>query len=106
MKTLALYLVTAACEIGGCYALWAWLRLGRSLWWAVPGLVLLLLFAVLLTMAETRFAGRAYAAYGGVYIVASILWMQLVEKNSADRWDLAGGAICLLGAGLILFGRR
>ena len=51
-------------------------------------------------------AGRAFAAYGGVYIVASLAWMALVEKTTPDRWDLIGGAVCLIGAGVILFGPR
>ena len=51
-------------------------------------------------------AGRAFAAYGGVYICASLVWMALVEKTTPDRWDVLGGAVCLIGAGIILFGPR
>ncbi|HBP67203.1 MAG TPA: hypothetical protein DD717_03015, partial [Alcanivorax sp.] len=52
------------------------------------------------------YAGRAYAAYGGVYIVMSLLWLWLVEQRAPDRWDLLGAGICLVGAGVILFGPR
>jgi small multidrug resistance family-3 protein len=96
----------AITEIAGCFAFWAWLRLGKSPLWLVPGMVSLAVFAYLLTRIETDAAGRAYAVYGGVYIVAAILWLWIAEGVRPDRWDLLGGAVCLAGAGLILFGPR
>lgn len=104
--TLAVYLGAALAEIAGCFAVWAWLRLDKSPWWLVPGAACLALFAFLLTRVESDFAGRAYAAYGGVYIAASLLWMWLAESSRPDRWDLTGGAICLAGAAVILWGPR
>jgi small multidrug resistance family-3 protein len=105
-SAILVYAAAAAAEIAGCFAFWAWLRLGKSALWLVPGIVSLVLFAWLLTRIETGYAGRAYAAYGGVYIVASLLWLWLVEARVPDRWDLAGAAICLVGAALILYGPR
>ncbi len=104
--SLAWFLLAALAEIGGCFAVWAVLRLGRSPWWLLPGLVALAVFAVALTRVEAAFAGRAFAAYGGVYIAASLAWLWLVEGARPDRWDLAGGAICLAGAAIILWGPR
>ena len=104
--TLAVYLGAALAEIAGCFAVWAWLRLDKSPWWLIPGAGALALFAFLLTRVDADFAGRAYAAYGGVYIAASLLWMWLAESSRPDRWDLIGGAICLVGAALILWGPR
>lgn len=66
----------------------------------------LALFAWLLTLVEADHAGRAYAAYGGVYIASALLWLWLVESSPPDRWDIAGAAVCLLGAAIILFGPR
>ena len=106
MKTALLYPLAALAEIAGCFAFWAWLRLDRSPLWLVPGVLSLIAFAWLLTLAPAEAAGRAFAAYGGVYIVASLVWMALVEKTTPDRWDLIGGAVCLIGAGVILFGPR
>jgi small multidrug resistance family-3 protein len=99
-------LAAALCEIAGCFAFWAWLRLGRSVGWVVPGVVSLALFALLLTRVESTFAGRAFAAYGGVYIAASLGWLWAVEGTRPDRWDAAGAAVCLAGAALILLGPR
>ena len=65
-----------------------------------------MLFALALTRIESSNAGRAYAAYGGIYILSSLLWLWGVENTRPDRWDISGAAICLLGAGLILFGPR
>jgi len=68
--------------------------------------VSLALFAWLLTLVDSAAAGRAYAAYGGIYIVASLAWQWAVERVMPDRWDLGGATLCLLGAGLILLGPR
>jgi len=106
MSTIAIYAGAALAEIAGCFAFWAWLRLGRSVWWLFPGMVSLALFALLLTRVDATFAGRAYAAYGGVYIVSSLIWLWLAEGKIPDRWDMFGAAICLIGAGIILFGPR
>jgi small multidrug resistance family-3 protein len=100
------YAAAAICEIAGCFTFWSWLRLGRSPLWLVPGMASLALFAFLLTRVEASAAGRAYAAYGGIYITASLAWLWLVEHKAPDRWDLAGAAICLVGAALILLGPR
>lgn len=106
MPTIAAYVGAAVAEIAGCFAFWAWLRLDRSPLWLVPGLASLALFAWLLTFVDSAQAGRAYAAYGGVYIAASILWLWLAEQVRPDRWDLLGGLVCLLGAAIILAGPR
>ena len=86
MTSLAIYGLAAVAEIAGCFAFWAWMRLGKSPLWLVPGLIALAVFALLLTRTETGFAGRAYAAYGGVYIAASLLWLWLIEGRMPDRW--------------------
>ena len=83
-----------------------WLRLDKSPLWIGPGVVSLILFALLLTRIDSAFAGRAYAAYGGVYVAASIAWIFFAEGARPDRWDYLGAAIMLLGAGVILFGPR
>jgi small multidrug resistance family-3 protein len=64
------------------------------------------LFAWLLTLVDSSQAGRAYAAYGGVYIAASLGWLWAVEGTRPDRWDLIGAAACLIGAAIVLFGPR
>lgn len=104
MKSLAWYLLAALGEIGGCFTFWAWLRLSKSPLWAIPGIAALVIFAVALTRIDAAAAGRAYAAYGGIYILSSVVWLRLVEGVRPDRWDLLGAGICLLGAAVILFG--
>ncbi len=105
MTALA-YVGAAIAEIAGCFAFWAWLRMGKSALWLLPGMVSLALFAYLLTLVESDAAGRTYAAYGGVYIVSAILWLWIVEGAKPDRWDILGAVVCLVGAGIILFGPR
>jgi small multidrug resistance family-3 protein len=106
MRTAYVYAGAALAEIADCFAFWGWLRLGKPPWWLVPGVASLIVFAWLLTLVETAAAGRAYAAYGGIYIVASLIWLWGVESVRPDRWDLAGAALCLIGAAVILLGPR
>ena len=106
MTAFLYYAGAAVAEIAGCFAFWAWLRLDRSPLWLVPGIAALMAFAFLLTRVDTAFAGRTYAAYGGVYIAASLIWLWAVEGSRPDRWDLIGAAICILGAAIILLGPR
>lgn len=104
--TILAYIGAAIAEIAGCFAFWAWLKLDKPVWWLVPGVFSLALFAYLLTLVEAEHAGRAYAAYGGVYIVSALAWLWMVEGAKPDRWDLIGAATCLGGAAIILFGPR
>ena len=106
MLSILAYGGAAVAEIAGCFAFWAWLRLGKTVWWLVPGMASLALFAYLLTFVQAGYAGRAYAAYGGVYIAASLGWMWMVEGAKPDRWDLIGAAACLGGMAVILFAPR
>lgn len=106
MRTIPLYIVAAFAEIGGCFAFWAWLRLDKTPLWLIPGMVSLAVFAWALTYINTDLAGRAYAAYGGIYILSSLVWMWGVEGSKPDRWDGIGAALCVIGALVILFGPR
>ena len=105
-STGLIYAGAALAEIVGCFAFWAWLRQGQNPLWLAAGIPSLIVFAWLLTLAPAAHAGRAYAAYGGVYIVASLLWLWLAEGTRPDTWDLVGGALALLAAGIILFAPR
>lgn len=104
--TIAAYVGAALAEIAGCFAFWAWARLDKPALWLAPGMVSLALFAWLLTLVDSAFAGRAYAAYGGVYIAASLGWLWFAEGVRPDRWDAIGAAVCLAGAAIILWGPR
>lgn len=106
MTTILVYVAAAVAEIAGCFSFWAWRRSGTTGWVLVPGIASLLLFAWLLTRVDSAAAGRAYAAYGGVYIVASLAWLWAVEGVRPDWRDLAGAGLCLLGAAVILLGRH
>lgn len=104
--TMIVYAGAALAEILGCFAFWAWLRRGQSPIWLAAGVPALLVFAWLLTIAPAEHAGRAYAAYGGIYIVASLLWLWLAEGTAPDLWDLVGGGLALVAAAVILFAPR
>lgn len=106
LPMLLVYVGAAVFEIAGCFALWSVLRLGKNSWWIIPGLASLLLFAVLLTRIDLNFAGRAYAAYGGIYIAASLAWLWAVENQTPDRWDIFGTVLCLAGTLVILLGHN
>lgn len=106
MRLAAVYGLAALAEIAGCFAVWSWLRADASWLWLLPGALALAAFSWLLTLVDSPAAGRVFAAYGGVYIVASLGWLWAVEGLRPDRWDLAGAALCLAGAAVILMGPR
>jgi small multidrug resistance family-3 protein len=104
-RSLFYFLLAGLCEIGGGYLVWLWLREGRSRWLAVAGALVLILYGVIPTLQPANF-GRVYAAYGGVFIVLSILWGWKVDRVVPDRFDLIGGLIALLGVCIIMYWPR
>lgn len=102
MRSLAVFALASILEIAGCFAFWAWLRHGASRAVAALGVLSLIGFAVVLTKADAGFAGRAYAAYGGIYIAASLVWLWLVEGQTPRAPDLIGAALAIIGAGVIV----
>lgn len=100
------FFLAALFEIAGCYGFYLWLRLGKSAFWCVPALFSLMVFALLLTRVEAAYAGRSYAAYGGIYVVASLGWLMVVERVRPQGSDWLGAALCVVGASIILFGPR
>lgn len=106
MTSLLAFVGAAVLEIAGCFAFWSWLKLDKSALWLIPGVIALAGFAYLLTLVDAAFAGRAYAAYGGIYIALALIWGWMIEGQKPDQWDLTGAAICLAGMAVILFGPR
>ena len=99
---VAVFVLAAFFEIAGCFAFWAWLRRGAPPLTVVLGLLSLIAFAVALTRVDSAFAGRAYAAYGGIYIGASLLWLWVVEGQPPTRTDIAGAVLAIAGALVIV----
>ncbi|MBX9805727.1 MAG: YnfA family protein [Alphaproteobacteria bacterium] len=106
MKIFLALIGASIAEIAGCFSFWTWMKLEKTIFWLIPGTLSLWVFAYLLTYVESDYAGRAYAAYGAVYIFSSILWMHIIEGNAPDRFDVIGVFVCLIGASIILFGPR
>lgn len=104
--TIPIFIAAALAEIAGCFSFWAWWRLEKSALWLIPGMVSLAAFAWLLTLAEADAAGRAYAAYGGIYICASLGWLWAAEGVRPDWFDVLGAVVCLAGASIILLAPR
>lgn len=105
-RSLGLFALAAVAEIGGAYLVWLGLRDDRGWPWVALGGVALALYGVIATLQPEASFGRIFAAYGGVFIVGSILWGVVFEGFQPDRWDLLGGAISLLGMAVIMFAPR
>lgn len=101
IRTLPLFALAAVAEIVGCWLVWRWAR-GAPWIWAALSLLPLFAFAWLLARSDAAAAGRAFAAYGGVYIAVSLCWLALVDGVMPDRRDLLGAALCIAGAAIIL----
>jgi small multidrug resistance family-3 protein len=104
-QSLALFLLAGLCEIGGGYLVWQWWRNGASWHAGLLGAVILFLYGIVPTYQPAHF-GRVYAAYGGVFVVLSIVWGWRVDGLAPDRYDLIGGAMCVLGVLFIMYWPR
>lgn len=102
MRNIGLFALAALFEIAGCFAFWLSLRRGAASLVALLGVVSLVAFAVVLTRVDSAFAGRAYAAYGGIYIAASLAWLWLAEGQRPTATDLVGAGIAIVGALVIV----
>ncbi len=104
-KSMLFFVAAGFCEIAGGYLIWRWLREGKSIWCAALGAALLVLYGIVPTLQPANF-GRVYAAYGGVFIVLSLLWGWSVDKTAPDRFDLIGGTVSLVGVFIIMYWPR
>ncbi len=105
IRSLFYFILAGLCEIGGGYLVWLWLREGKSVWFALFGAVVLVLYGIIPTFQPAHF-GRVYAAYGGIFIVLAILWGWKVDKIIPDRFDLLGGFVALIGVAVIMYWPR
>jgi len=105
-RSLLLFAAAALAEIGGAYLVWIGLRDGRGLWLVGLGFVALALYGVIATFQPDATFGRVLAAYGGVFVVGSIVWGVVFDGFKPDRFDLTGAAICLVGVAVIMYWPR
>ena len=104
-RSVFFFILAGLCEIGGGYLVWLWLREGKSIWLGLLGAIVLVIYGVIPTFQPANF-GRVYAAYGGVFIVLSILWGWQIDKIAPDKFDLIGGFIALVGVVIIMYWPR
>jgi len=106
LRAIALFAVAGLAEIGGGYLVWRWLRNGAALWVGLLGAVVLILYGVIPTLQNEERFGRVYAAYGGVFVVLSLLWGWWLDGQRPDRYDVLGAVIVSVGVGVIFFAPR
>ena len=106
IKEFGIYFLAAFFEILGCYSFWMVFKLQKPTYWLAIGLFSLIIFAFALTKVNLEFAGRAYAVYGGVYIISSLYWLYFIEKQSFNKWDIIGSVIIFVGVCIILLGNQ
>jgi small multidrug resistance family-3 protein len=105
IRPLGLFVLAGLCEIGGGYLVWQWWRSGAHWATGLLGAVILVFYGIVPTYQDVHF-GRAYAAYGGVFVVLAVVWSRIVDGVRPDGADLAGAALCLLGVGVTMFWPR
>ncbi|TYS90117.1 YnfA family protein [Rossellomorea aquimaris] len=106
LNAVILFVLAGIAEIGGGYLIWLWLREGKPISWGLAGGIALALYGVIATFQSFPSFGRVYAAYGGVFIVLSVLWGWGIDKKTPDVYDWVGAGICLVGVGVMLLGPR
>lgn len=105
LRSLIYFVLAGFCEIGGGYLIWLWLREGKSAWLALGGTALLTVYGIVATLQPANF-GRVYAAYGGVFIILSMLWGWKIDAVPPDRLDWLGTAMVLVGVLVMLYAPR
>ena len=105
IRSVLLFAAAGLCEIGGGYLVWQWWRNGAGVVLGALGAVVLVLYGIVPTYQPAPF-GRAYAAYGGVFVVLSLLWGWAVDRVPVDRADLCGALLCVAGVGVIMYWPR
>ncbi len=105
-KAIVLFILAGLAEISGGYLVWLWLREGKSCWYSILGGVILFLYGIIPTMQSFPHFGRVYVAYGGVFIILSLLWRWGIDRKTPDSNDWMGAAICLVGVFVILWSPR
>lgn len=106
LVSLLFFLLAGLAEIGGGYFMWLYLREGKPLWYGLLGGVVLILYGVIPTFQPESNFGRVYAAYGGIFVVLSLLWGWQVDKKTPDLYDWIGAVICLAGIAVIMWAPR
>ena len=107
VRSIGLFLLAGLCEIGGGYLVWQWLREGKPFVVGLIGGAVLVLYGIIPTLQPATFNfGRVYAAYGGVFIVLSLLWGWKIDGKAPDTFDMIGGLICLVGVAVIMYWPR
>ena len=107
VRSIGLFLLAGLCEIGGGYLVWQWLREGKPFVVGLIGGAVLVLYGIIPTLQPAAFNfGRVYAAYGGVFIVLSLLWGWKIDGKAPDTFDMIGGLICLVGVAIIMYWPR
>ena len=104
-QSIMLFVVAGLMEIGGGYLVWLWLRESRGWLLGAMGGLLLFLYGVVPTLQPAHF-GRVYAAYGGVFVVLSILWCWWVDGVRPDRPEIVGALLCVVGVAVIMYWPR
>ncbi len=105
-RTIMLFILAGLAEIGGGWLVWQWLRNGKGLRLGIIGGAVLFIYGVIPTLQSEPAFGRVYAAYGGIFIVLSILWAWIMDGWRPDRFDLIGAGIALMGVVIIIWGRN
>jgi small multidrug resistance family-3 protein len=105
LKSLLIFILAGLCEIGGGFLIWMWLREGKSGWFGVIGALVLALYGVVATWQTSNFA-RVYAAYGGIFIIMSLVWGYYLDNFRPDRFDIIGALVVLTGVCIIYYAPR
>jgi small multidrug resistance family-3 protein len=103
--SLGLFFLAAILEIGGGYLVWQWLREHRTIMLGISGGIILFIYGIIPTFQPSHF-GRVYAAYGGIFIISSIMWGLVIDKKKPDRYEMTGSVVCIIGALLIFYSPR
>lgn len=102
INTILLFFLAGLAEIGGGYLIWLWLREAKPIGYGILGAIILVLYGIIPTLQKYPNFGRVYAAYGGIFIVMSVLWGWAIDRKTPDLYDWIGAVICIIGVSIML----
>lgn len=102
VPTIALFFFATILEIGGGYMVWKWLKNHKGKIFGIIGGIILFSYGIIMTLQPENF-GRVYAAYGGFFVISSILWGYWIDKKKPDRFEIIGSIIVLIGVTVMFY---
>jgi small multidrug resistance family-3 protein len=102
LTSIGIFIFAALLEISGGYLIWRWLKNHQGKIIGLIGGLILFSYSVVMTLQPENF-GKVYAAYGGIFVIFSLLWGYWIDKKKPDRFEIFGSIVVLIGISIMFY---